>query len=168
MLFTAALTAVFASLAASPARAESVVKVDVTPPVLTCSWIADHPAAAAAQLRVTCDEATFLAATVLPFAPLTTLTVTPLLTNTDVPVGHHVGKGVFAWSDYGYTDYYTYSAYESPAYYTAYVQQTNGVNIRAIDHWDTQINRVYVPGNWYRWGAQNHLDVPQQWNIYWG
>jgi hypothetical protein len=131
--------------------------------VYTCSWIASHPAAAAAA-RVTCDPTVFFAAT---SSSATETPVTPM--NTDCqPVpngGGRVGKGVFAWSTYQYAHIWQIKGNYSPSYYTWYVQKTNGVNYVYNVEFDTATHTVGVPNNIYRMGAQNHSETAQNWNV---
>lgn len=85
--------------------------------VFTCEWIAAHPAAAAAA-RVTCDPATFFAAT----ATAISAPATPLSQGcASVPSSGNVGQGVFAWSSYEYSTFWGWYAFNSPADYTWYV-----------------------------------------------
>lgn len=138
--------------------------------IYTCDWIAAHPAEAA-QARVTCDASVF-------FAGLSSQGTTPAGTasvpNTPDTIdangcqhvpngGGRVGKGVFAWSTYEYSNQWAFNGFYSPSYYTFYIQRTDGTNAVYGPITDTQVHSLGLGANVYRWGAQNHSDTAQNW-----
>lgn len=153
-----------ASLAVSSGVA-SAARTDPSPPggVFTCEWIAAHPVSAA-KARVTCDLATFLAAA----PPAISGTVLPFSQGcASVPSSGSVGQGVFAWSSYQYSTFWGWYAFSSPANYTWYVQTSGGSTQAWGNVTDPNNHNVGVPGNIYRWGAQNHSGTAQSWYVCW-
>lgn len=151
-----------ATAATKPARASG-------PPngVWTCRYIAAHPAQAAAA-SVSCDprgpvraRARARAPRVLAFTPLTALSPCAR-----VPASGAVSRGVYAWGNFQYFNYFSYS----PAvleYFTYYVQKMNGTNVQWGTDYQTNSHPVSVGSNYYRWGAQNNGDYVQSWVWCW-
>lgn len=153
-LWVGVLSAAF--LAATPAGAAT------SPPngVYTCSWIAANPAAAA-EARVGCGD---LASTP---TRVSEPSASPLAQGCqNVPASGSVGKGVFAWSTYEYATSWAWSTnLGGTVNYTWYIQQTTGVNYTHGDVFDNHLYQIGVPGNVYRWGAQNHSTSAQSWHV---
>lgn len=134
-IICAAIVAAVAATAASAGG--SAASALLAPPgnVYTCSWIAEHPAAAAAA-GVTCDPAVFfmetgpasqVGAAQIDDGP--TLTASPDSLCNHIPGGGVlVGKGVYAWSNYEYTDYWNFFGVQSPYNYEWYLQKLDGTN----------------------------------------
>lgn len=140
----------------------------ITPPndVYTCDWIARHPAAAAAA-QVTCDPNARPPAGSSVFS--SPIGASPASIEAQgcqwVPNGGaKVGQGVFAWSQFEYSNYWNYSVYaDSSPNYTWYLQRPDGTNYTHGTVTDFSVHNVGVPANNYRWGAQNHSAVPAHW-----
>jgi hypothetical protein len=135
--------------------------------IYTCGWIAANPAAAA-QTRVTCDAAVFSAGLSSQSSAPTGSALTPNTIDANgcqhVPNGGgRVGKGVFAWSTYEYSNQWAFNGFYSPSYYTFYIQRTDGTNAVFGPITDTQVHSLGLGANVYRWGAQNHSDTAQNW-----
>ncbi|HZM74964.1 MAG TPA: hypothetical protein VFC19_04510 [Candidatus Limnocylindrales bacterium] len=158
-LFAGAVAIVNITATPAPAAAETVT-------VYTCDWIAAHPAAAA-QAHVTCDAAVFQAAV---SSPAIEAPITPDAEGCQwLPssVGR-VGQGVFAWSAFEYANRWTYVGFYGQPIYTWYLQRTDHSNYTSGIVGDNSEHLAGVPANVYRWGAQNHSGVPQQWRVcYW-
>jgi hypothetical protein len=131
--------------------------------VWTCRYIAAHPAQAAAA-SVSCSPrgpARARATRVLAFMPMTALSPCAR-----VPVSGAVGRGVYAWGNFQYFNYFSYS----PAvieYFTWYVQKHDGTNVQWGSDYQTNSHPVNVGSNYYRWGAQNNGDYAQSWVWCW-
>jgi len=169
-LVTASLIAM-ALLSASPSLAS---KRPLRPPgnVYTCPWIADHPVEAA-QARVTCDPDAFMQ-TGLPTLALALGSFAPFDTGSAWVPGadQYVGQGVFAWTSYKYTNWWGwYAGYANPNThdYTWYIQKPGNIT--------KAYGRVFNDGfyetppnfgaNNHRWGAQNHVNAPRHWAVFW-
>jgi hypothetical protein len=141
---------------------------DETPPdgVYTCSWIADHRAAAK-RAGVSCDPADFFSGQhVSAREPGSVTALSQGCTN--VPVGGgRVGQGVFAWTTYQYSNKWGWYGRYSPAYYTYYLQKSGNVTYTWGQIFDTGSYILGAPSNIYRWGAQNHSSTPQSWYVCW-
>jgi hypothetical protein len=167
ILLALVLGVTLASIAVAPAFAGGG-----GPPkgIYTCDWIAAHPAAAAAA-RVTCDAAVFSSGLSSQAGAPTGSASTPATPDTidangcqHVPNGGgRVGKGVFAWSTYEYSNQWAFNGFYSPSYYTFYIQRTDGTNAVYGPITDTQVHSIGLGANVYRWGAQNHSDTAQNW-----
>lgn len=131
--------------------------------VFTCGWIAANPAAAA-HWRVSCDpagppasasgNAVQSAAGVMPFA--NGCQWLPSFNG-------YIGPGVFTWSAYEYSNYWSWSLDDTLSY-TWYVQKTDGTNYtHGTD--PGGITSVGVPANVYRWGAQNTSSSSEQFYV---
>jgi hypothetical protein len=141
--------------------------------IYTCDWIAAHPAAAA-QAQVTCDASVFFAGlSGQTTAPTTSSASTPSSPDTidangcqNVPNGGgRVGKGVWAWSLYEYSNQWSWYGRYSPSWYTFYIQKTDGTNYVYGPITDTSTHSIGIGANVYRWGAQNHSDTAQNWYV---
>ncbi len=84
-----------------------------------------------------------------------------------MPSGGRVGQGVFAWSTYQYSTSWGWYGLYSPANYTWYLQKSGEVTYAWGNVDNTNIHSLGVPANIYRWGAQNHSSVAQQWLVCW-
>lgn len=156
--------------------------------VYTCSWIADHPQAAAAA-RVSCDPASIFWASLTPpigeaadgasvssyhgsLGPLSYRqqsrsgpTAVRRIQSVcgSIPAGGNVGTGVFAWTGYHTSNFWSFTASLAQSY-TEYVQKTDGTNVRNhtysddVSHTETGLATLS-----YRWGAQNHGSWPMNW-----
>jgi hypothetical protein len=131
--------------------------------VWTCGYIAAHPAQAAAA-SVSCSARGPVRARghrVLAFMPMTALSPCAR-----VPASGAVGQGVFAWGNFQYYNYFSYS----PAvieYFTYYVQKQDGTNVQWGTDYQTNSHAVNVGANYYRWGAQNNAAYAQSWVWCW-
>lgn len=76
-----------------------------------------------------------------------------------------MNKAVFAWSTYEYANRWIFYGNYSPSYYTYYIQKTDGTNYTSGDITDVITHTVNVVANVYRWGAQNHSDTAQSWEV---
>src|SRR4051812_38759046 len=101
--------------------------------VYTCNWITLHPAAAA-QAQVTCDPAAFSVTMSAPApiaGPSVAILASPdIIESTDcwnIPEGGgSVSPGVFAWSSFEYSNWWTWNANNAPngpIDYTWYIQK---------------------------------------------
>ncbi len=167
---SAALAVVaFAVSTASVSAAATGSAVSALPPngVYTCSWIAAHPAAAA-QARVTCDPSGALAASgAMPAgsAVATPDSIDASGCQTIPSPTTRVGKGVWAWTLYEYAGSWAWISNYSPAWYTWYLQKTDGTNYAHGEILDAGYHSLGVASNVYRWGAQNHSSTAEQWYV---
>jgi hypothetical protein len=158
-------------LTASAAVATTGGHAAALPPngVYTCSWIAAHPAAAA-QARVSCDPsggaAPSLGALPASSADATTPNVIEANGCQYVPSSTgRIGQGVWGWTSYEYAGSWGWTGFYSPAYYTWYLQKTDGTNYAHGEILDAGYHSVGIASNVYRWGAQNHSSTAQQWYV---
>jgi hypothetical protein len=173
----AVAAAIAATVTVSTASARGPASLSSPPNgVYTCAWIAAHPASAA-QAQVTCDPSIFFAA-LSPLAALaapasaeslaTPASADSITADGCQPVpngGGRVGQGVFAWSTYEYANQWTWVANYGPAYYTWYLQKTDGSTYAYGPISDTSAHSLGVAANIYRWGAQNHFETAQNWQV---
>jgi hypothetical protein len=170
ILITLALAAL---VAPSTALAGGARKPGPPKGIWTCDYIASHPIEAAAAL-VSCDGLVPAAAPGMNPAASVDAGVAPAGPDyTDAPPckyvplgGGYVSKGVFAWSDLHYFNYFSYSPAVIESF-TYYIQKTNGVNVQWGDDSVTNSHYVSVGFNYYYWGAQNHGDAVQRWYFCW-
>jgi hypothetical protein len=137
--------------------------------VYTCGWITTHPAAAA-QARVSCDPSGGAAASIGTLPASDAVATTPDVIDANgcqyVPSSTtRVGKGVWGWTTYEYAGTWGWNGFYSPAYYTWYLQKTDGTNYAHGDILDAGYHSVSIAFNVYRWGAQNHSSTAQQWYV---
>jgi hypothetical protein len=162
-LFGCAAVAAAVAAASAPAATAGSSLSTVTPPghVYTCGWISEHQAAAF-DAGVTCDPITFLEEMgQLPnLGPASGQNLGPLDYGGNIWVpccGNYVGPGVYAWSDYVYSNFWAWQAMDNPSpTYEAYIQNTSGVN---------KYHRTFTNDTtWYcwdpsaasqRWGGHN-------------
>jgi hypothetical protein len=131
--------------------------------VYTCAWIGSHPAAAA-EARVTCDPTVFFSASL----GASNDAMSPLSSGCQVlPTSGAVGKGVWAWTAYRYSHYFAFAGINSFPNYTWYVQNTGGTVDWGNIADQSFHNSSVLPFNNYRWGAQNHSEQAQKWNVCW-
>lgn len=138
----------------------------VTPPlnVFTCDWIAAHPTAAD-HWMVSCsdvpppsvgDASVMSAGSSIAStrALASRLTFRPLANGCqNLPyTGGKVSTNVYAWSTYEYATAWQFGWPAGSALHW-YLQKTDGTNYLNGD--ETSTTQVQVPGQIYRWGAQN-------------
>lgn len=167
IVFAAVVTSVLVgTLVAAGTAAADPPAGTLKPPqgIFTCSWIAAHPAAAAAW-NVSCS----------PVAPSGSPTVTSSTGSSIQPiplangcqtipgVGQYVGKGVYAWTTYEYANEWGWTPHYSGVLFTWYLQKTGNVTYA----WNTgdSAGNINVPATNYRWGAQNNDPQPNNWNV---
>jgi hypothetical protein len=133
--------------------------------VYTCPWIAANPAAAA-QAHVTCDPSGALPTSASQSLAATTPDSIEAQGCQYVPSPTtRVGKGVWGWTTYEYAGSWAFEGFYSPAYYTWYIQKTDGTNYIYGEILDTGYHSINIASNVYRWGAQNHSSTAQQWYV---
>jgi hypothetical protein len=167
-IFAALLAIVAVAIVVAVPTASARDSASARPPhnVYTCNWIAHHPIAARRAL-VTCRARPPV---VLPAAITQLTTFTPFTATaqgcTFVPLnGGYIGNGVFAWTNYEYSNYWNWSPQKGspPSDYTWYLQNTNGVNYAYHRETDSGLHAINTTANNRRWGVQNHRAVAGNW-----
>ncbi|HEV7566381.1 MAG TPA: hypothetical protein VGO31_10515 [Microbacteriaceae bacterium] len=161
--------------------------------VYTCSWIAANPAAAAAARVSCDPASIFWASITPPIgdapqtasAPSSGYSIYSLSAPLSVhwlqsrsaplsgkriqsvcgaiPAGGNVGTGVFAWTGYHSSNFWSFTASLAQSY-TEYVQKTDGTNVRNHSFSDdVSHTETGLPTLSYRWGAQNHGSWAMNW-----
>lgn len=172
VLFLIAASLVGMALVSASAALGS--KTPLRPPdgVYTCSWIAEH-LVEAAKARVSCDRREFIA-TGKPTLAFARGSFIPVETGDGWVPGptenEKVGKGVFAWTSYKYTNWWAWYAWVLGANdYTWYIQKPGNITKAYGRVFNDSL--YFTPPNFgannHRWGAQNHYPGPRNWRVFW-